>query len=38
MNNKIIEECIKGNEEKCEFYEKLKEKLQKIYNSMPDKD
>ena len=36
VNKKIREECSKGNREKSEFYEKLREKLTKIYKNMKE--
>jgi hypothetical protein len=36
LNVEIRNAMINGNEEKREFYEKLKKKLTDIYNSMPD--
>ena len=38
VKNEMLEECKKPghNEEKCEYYEKLHEKLTRIYNNMPD--
>ena len=39
LNVKIREECAKDpNGEKCEFYQKFRDKLVDIYNSIEDKD
>jgi hypothetical protein len=38
LNKKIIEECSKGSQEKCEFYEKLRDKLTNIYQNMRDQE
>jgi hypothetical protein len=37
LNVEIRKEMAAGHDKKAEFYEDLKEKLQKIYNNMPDK-
>ena len=36
VNKKIREECSKGNTEKCEFYQDLRDKLVRIYQNMKD--
>ena len=40
VKNEMLEECKKPghNEEKCEYYEKLHQKLTRIYNNIPHKD
>ena len=36
VNRMIREECSKGNTEKCEFYQDLRDKLVRIYQNMKE--